>query len=1109
MGERGGHVQAAYEHNGRHVSAEAFYAIACDPRRSVAVEACAGAGKTWMLVSRILRALLEGAGTNGQPAVQPHDILAITFTKKAAGEMRERLYKWLSDFARADEVTLQKELALRGVTGDSGGPPTPAQCAALAGLYERVLASGREVQIRTFHSWFAALLRNAPLALLQQLALPANYELLEDDAQAIALVWRRFYAALLAQPERQADYEAVVFEHGRFQTDKALQAALAKRVEFLLADAHGVLEHSVQHFGERYPRLQGLAQPSDALQGEAARARWLARARALGSEATKTPQRTAHVVVDAFAESVAGSTRLAMLRKAFFVAHEDRLHQHLRKFPVAQDAEAELQPLCAAQHQHAAWVYQRRMAALSRVLIAEYAAVKREQGWIDMNDVERAALVMLSDPVLSGWVQQRLDARVRHLLIDEFQDTNPLQWQALRAWLSGYSGSGGGAVPPSVFIVGDPKQSIYRFRRAEPQVFKAAQQFVREGLHGELLSCDHTRRNAPQVIAAVNAVMGDAAQHDGYDGFRPHSTASHVQGGLSRLPVVPRQRGEAAQELPADTWRDSLTTPREQPEETLRTLEARQAARWIAQQIALGLAPQQVMALSRRRAGLGPLNDELRALGLPAQVGEKTELIECCEVQDVVALLDVLVSPQHDLSLARALKSPIFGASDADLVALALAQRELAARAPAHGLAAAYPPPCPVSWFNTLQQPLAWPQGLQGAGARLARWQAWLNALPPHDALQAIYQDGDLLARFAAAAPAPLRDTVLANLRALPGVALQLGGGRFATPYALVRALKAGGVQAPAAVNPQAVRLLTIHGAKGLEADAVLLLDTDAVERSAQTMGVLVDWPGELAQPRKFVFLASENRPPACAADTLELERRARQREELNALYVAMTRARRLLAISSIEPHRDTAGSWWQRMEDLAQPVNGAELVLPVTHSLPGDYAQFTLLELPELAGDPAAAVAAPEPSAAGDAARTGSAAHRLLQWQSTSEHHLLQVAAEFALMPQQAEQAQQMARNILQGAGAWAWDAQQLAWQGSEVELVFNGKTLRLDRLVQVRDSGEWWVLDYKSAANPERQPQAQAQLREYCEAVQALHQAASVRAAFLTAQGELVLVA
>ena len=97
----------AYEHNGARISRELFYAIACDPRRSVAVEACAGAGKTWMLVSRILRALLAGA--------KPHEILAITFTKKAAGEMRQRLQQWLAGFAQASPEALAQALVTRGV----------------------------------------------------------------------------------------------------------------------------------------------------------------------------------------------------------------------------------------------------------------------------------------------------------------------------------------------------------------------------------------------------------------------------------------------------------------------------------------------------------------------------------------------------------------------------------------------------------------------------------------------------------------------------------------------------------------------------------------------------------------------------------------------------------------------------------------------------------------------------------------------------------------------------------------------------------------------------------------------------------------------------------
>jgi ATP-dependent helicase/nuclease subunit A len=134
-------------------------------------------------------------------------------------------------------------------------------------------------------------------------------------------------------------------------------------------------------------------------------------------------------------------------------------------------------------------------------------------------------------------VQERLDARIKHLLIDEFQDTNPLQWQALHAWLSGYTGAG---EAPGVFIVGDPKQSIYRFRRAEPQVFKAAQAFIRDGLGGDLLACDHTRRNAPAVIGAVNAVMLQAQEEGAWNGYRSHTTESTAAGRVLRLPPIPR-----------------------------------------------------------------------------------------------------------------------------------------------------------------------------------------------------------------------------------------------------------------------------------------------------------------------------------------------------------------------------------------------------------------------------------------------------------------------------------------------------------------------------------------------------------------------------------------
>ena len=1098
---------AAYEHNGHPVSADEFYAIACDPRRSVAVEACAGAGKTWMLVSRIVRALLEGMNaSDARGRVAPHDILAITFTKRAANEMRERLYQWLQEFAGASQEQLAAELRMRGVRDPHNGRSLQLLGQQLAQLYSQVLATGRLVQIRTFHSWFAALLKAAPLAVLRRLDLPLDYELLEDDTTATAQVWRRFYQGLVSDPARHADFRDLVRTHGRSQTEKALAMALDKRIEFLLSDAAGAAQASVQPFVDLFPELAVFAEPADGLRDPAVRARWLARAGLLGREANKTPQKAAQAVVDALALAAEGTgpdaatQALALLRKGFFVADEDRLNQNLAKFAPAQDAAQELARWCAATRQHEAWVHQQRMVRLSRMLIGEYAALKRDRGWVDMTDVERAALTLLSDPVLSGWVQERLDVRVRHLLIDEFQDTNPLQWQALSSWLGSYAGARGSA--PSVFIVGDPKQSIYRFRRAEPQVFRAAQAFIAGVLGGDRLSCDHTRRNARQVIATVNATLSAAGTAEDFDGFRLHTTSSTASGLVATLPPVARTAiGGNGPDAVGTAWRDSLTTPREVAEETLRTMEARQVARWIATRVQAGAAAREVMVLSRRRAGLLPVQLELRALGIAGQIGEKTALIDCCEVQDVVALLDVLVSHQHDLSLARVLKSPLFGLDDTALVQLALqdATRK-------------------TSWFDLLQR--AWPADspLKPVGPILLRWRGWVRGLPPHDALQAIYSDGDVLARYAMAAPATQQVAVLANLRALLEATLQVAGGRYATPYGFVRALKAGGVQAPAALVDNAVRLLTIHGAKGLEADAVVLLDTDTPARAADTMGVLVDWPGHAARPDRMVFVASERRPPVCAVDLLAVEHAQRRREELNALYVALTRARDTLLISSIEPHRDAPGSWWRRLAGVVAQRVDTPLALAAQSTATRVADARVLKELPLLLRvAPCQSVAAPPADGGelGDAgedtplARLGKAMHRLLEWGRYGPQQIATVAREFALSAEQSDQAAAMAARIHAGEGAWAWDARIVDWQGTEVDLVHQGVWLRLDRLVHRRDTGVWWVLDFKSARHPLRQPELVAQLQTYRSAVQGIYPQSVVQAAFLTAEGAMILLA
>jgi ATP-dependent helicase/nuclease subunit A len=310
----------------------------------------------------------------------------------------------------------------------------------------------------------------------------------------------------------------------------------------------------------------------------------------------------------------------------------------------------------------------------------------------------------------------------------------------------------------------------------------------------------------------------------------------------------------------------------------------------------------------------------------------------------------------------------------------------------------------------------------------------------------------------------------------------------------------------------------------------VLVLDTDGEAAKTDTMGVLVDWPGEARYPQRFVFLASESNPPACASELLAREMTERSREELNALYVALTRTEQTLVISSLAPHRQAAGSWWNRLQALATAADAPDaedtptLAESAASTASGEVTSFTLkyvqklplalMDIARVAPDLVASQALPDSLES----RMGQAMHRLLEWAplvsggwaqagfSWSAEALLAVARDFSLLPEAAQAAADQAQAILRGQGHWVWDADALDWHANEVPMLVGGRTLRLDRLVRQRDSGQWWVLDYKSSAQPERQPELCVQLLAYQGAVARSQPMARVRAAFLTPQGALI---
>jgi ATP-dependent helicase/nuclease subunit A len=422
--------------------------------------------------------------------------------------------------------------------------------------------------------------------------------------------------------------------------------------------------------------------------------------------------------------------------------------------------------------------------------------------------------------------------------------------------------------------------------------------------------------------------------------------------------------------------------------------------------------------------------------------------------------------------------------------------------------------------------------GIAEPGAALERartlfgawWQA-ARVLPPHDLLDRIVDEGAVIERTLAAVPPTRRAAARAAIDALLAQSLMLDGARGATPYNFVRALRRRRLTIAAPAQPEAVQLLTIHGAKGLEAEVVFVMDTQPEAPAADTATLLVQWPVESPHPVYCAFVYAESQCPPSLRRLFDEELAARRREELNGLYVAMTRAKHRVVVSATAPHRaPRTVSWWQRLESHTVPWS-AESVghVPAGPSM----ADLRLRVLPSWQPKVAPAVghgeSRPVPDAVSDASRLGQAVHRVLEWAVRGDHageHGLDVlcaaaAREFGSEP---SEVQRVATAILTSPDCQRFfDPAGLIWAGNEVGLSDGGDPLRIDRLVHLRDAGDgvpaegsvggvWWVLDYKLSQAPEQLDDHRQQLRRYQQAVSRLQPEATVKAAFITGRGAVV---
>jgi ATP-dependent helicase/nuclease subunit A len=930
-------------------------ARASDPAASSFVSANAGSGKTHVLVQRVIRLLLDD--------VAPEKILCITFTKAAAANMAERVFTTLGHWVTLDDDAL--DAAIR----DAGIPHPSARLRKSARkLFACALETPGGLKVQTIHALCTRLLQQFPF----EANVPARFAVLDDRDQNEMM--ERANLGVFLEASRNPDSA----------TGRALMTAMASAADVTFKDVVREACLSRDHF-MAWTDAAGSAQaaatqisaalgvdPGDRIEDverdivdgpNLPRSRWQDIALVLDTS-SKADQKQADRLRGALA--FAGAAQVDEYLGVFLTDERTPratvvTSSFVKKNPaVGRLFDSEIDRLAPLIERRRAVVARDRTEALlyiATAAAANYRREKQERGLLDYDDLIDKTLEML-DRVSSGWVHYKLDRGVDHVLIDEAQDTSPRQWDIVAHIISEFT-SGAGArdgVVRTVFAVGDEKQSIFSFQGAAPREFdlrrRALQRkFEGAGLKFDPVSFTYSFRSGPAILHAVDQVFREQDIFRSIHAVDIGNPIHHALADAGPSQIDLWELAEADDRQDIEGWRapfDGVAAT--SPEVKLSRRIQAEIKSLVGSGVMTGskgdrrpLRYGDMLVLVRRRGNaFDAVIQALKHAGIPVAGADRLKLTEHIAIIDLMNLADALLLPQDDLALAVALKSPLFGLSDDDLFKIAWQRKgslrvALAERAAADGqlrdalwrleqCERRFASETPFAFY-------AWLLGGDGGRARILRRLG-------HEANDALDEFLELALNYERKAPASLQG-FMAWLRTAD---LE--------------------VKRDMEISRDEVRVMTVHGAKGLEASVVFLVDTTTSPSDTQRLK-LINLPQGNADPHApgvvvWAGRKAEDPPAVVAARKAMID--DTEDEYRRLLYVAMTRAADRLIVGGCLPGnmRSVRPLSWYDL--ITKGLDGSTLQLQEIETAIGRVKRYTRPDETTPSAAPAAAPPAPAP---------------------------------------------------------------------------------------------------------------------------------------------------